>query len=54
MRQTTKAALLFCVLLLCALGAIFSPKETVPGRESKTHVVPVNNRQSHRGGWLRV
>jgi hypothetical protein len=54
MKRTTKAALLFCVFLLCALGAVFSPKETKPDRESKTRVVPVNNRQPHRGGWLRV
>ena len=54
MRRTTKAALLFFVFLLCALGAIFSPKESMLDRNSKTQVVPVNNRHPHRGVGLRV
>jgi hypothetical protein len=54
MRQGTKASLLFCALLLCALGAVFSPKEPAKDREPKTQVMPVNNQRPHRGIWLRV
>jgi len=55
MTRTIKAALLFSILSLCALAAIFSPNETAKDdRESKTQVVPVNNPQPHRGIRLRV
>jgi len=54
MTRTIKASLLFSILALCALGVIFSPKAGAPDRDSKTQVVPVNNRQPHRGVWLRV
>ena len=54
MTQTIKAALLFVVFSLCAIAAIFAPKEPAVDRESKTHVIPVNNHQPRRGVWLRV
>jgi len=54
MIRTIKAALLFLVFALCALGAIYSPREGVPDRELKTRIVPVNNPQPDRGIWLRV
>jgi hypothetical protein len=54
MTRTIKASLLFSVFALCALGAIFSPKENRENRKQPTQVVPVNNHQSHRGIWLRV
>ncbi len=54
MSRTIKASLLFSVFALCALGVIFSPKAIAPDRDSKTQVVPVNNRQPHRGVGLRV
>jgi hypothetical protein len=53
MTRTIKASLLFSIFALCALGAIFSPKQNRGNREP-TQVVPVNNHQSHRGIWLRV
>lgn len=54
MKSTTKAALLFFAFLVCALGAVLSPREPVPNPDSKSHVVPVSNRQPHRGVWLQV
>jgi len=55
MKPTTKATLLFVCLMVCALGAILSPKETAKEeRDSHTQVVPVNNSQRHRGIWLRI
>jgi len=55
MNAMTKAALLFFCFLICALGAILSPKGTAKEkRDSHTHVVPVNNSQRPRGIWLRV
>jgi hypothetical protein len=54
MTRTIKAALLFFFFALCALGAIFSPKEKRENREQPIQVVPVNNHRSHRGIWLRV
>jgi hypothetical protein len=54
MTRTIKASLLFSIFVLCALGAIFSPKEKREDHEQSTQVVPVNNHQSHRGIWLRV
>jgi hypothetical protein len=55
MRPTTKAALLLFCLLLCAMGAVLSPRENnSQGPQSKTDVLPVNNHQPHRGFWLRV
>jgi hypothetical protein len=54
MTRMIKASLLFSVFALCALGAIFSPKENRENRKQPTQVVPVNNHQSHRGIWLRV
>jgi hypothetical protein len=54
MTRTIKASLLFGIFALCALGAIFSPRETRENREQPTRVVPVNNHQAHRGTWLRV
>jgi hypothetical protein len=55
MRPTTKAALLFACILLCAAGAILSPNDPAKDeRDSHTQVVPVNNRHPHRGIWLRV
>ena len=45
---------LLSTALLCALGAIFSPKENRENREQPTQIVPVNNHQSHRGIGLRV
>ncbi|HEX8897921.1 MAG TPA: hypothetical protein VF751_04430 [Chthoniobacterales bacterium] len=55
MKLTTKAALLFFCVMLCALGAVLSPRESAKDdRDSRTQVVPVNNHQPHRGIWLRV
>ncbi|MEY2571936.1 MAG: hypothetical protein QOJ87_149 [Verrucomicrobiota bacterium] len=54
MTRTIKAALLVSLLSLCALAAVFSPREPVRERDSKTQVTPVNNHQRHRGIWLRV
>ena len=54
MTRTIKASLLFSIFALCALAAIFSPKEKREDRERPTQVVPVNNHQPHRGIWLRV
>ena len=54
MTRTLKAALLLGVFVLCALGAIFSPKEQPQDRDQPTQVVPVNNRQLQRSIWLRV
>jgi hypothetical protein len=54
MTRTIKASLLFSIFALCALAAIFSPKETRENRETPIQVVPVNNHQSHRGIGLRV
>lgn len=54
MTRTIKAALLFGIFVLCALGVIFSPQEKPQNREQRTHVVPVNNRQPQRTLWLRV
>lgn len=55
MKLTTKAALLFLCFMVCALGAILSPKGIAKEeRDSHTQVVPVNNHQQHRGIWLRV
>jgi len=55
MKLTTKAALLFLCFMVCALGAILSPKGTAKEeRDSHTQVVPVNNHQRHRNVWLRV
>ena len=55
MTRTIKAALLFSILSLCALAAIFSPKEAAKNeRDPRTQVVPVINHQPHRGFWLRV
>ncbi|MEY2547866.1 MAG: hypothetical protein QOD64_448 [Verrucomicrobiota bacterium] len=54
MTRTIKAALLVFLLSLCALAAVFSPREPARERDSKTQVTPVNNHQRHRGIWLRV
>ena len=55
MTRTIKAALLFLCFMVCALGAVLSPKEAAKNeRDSRTQVVPVNNHQPHRGFWLRV
>jgi hypothetical protein len=54
MTRTIKAALLFGIFVLCALGVIFSPKEKPQDREQRTHVVPINNRQPQRSVWLRA
>src|SRR5436305_14285781 len=55
MKPTTKATLLFVCLMVCALGAILSPKETAKEeRDSHTQVVPVNNSHRHRGMWFRI
>jgi hypothetical protein len=54
MTRTIKAAVLLMCFLVCALAAFFSPKDTAKDTETRTHVVPVNNQQSHRGIWLRV
>jgi hypothetical protein len=54
MTRTIKAALLVSLLSLCALAAVFSPREPARERDSKTQVTPVNNHQRHRGIWLRV
>jgi hypothetical protein len=54
MRPTIKAAMLFLCFLLCAVGAALSPKETASDARLKTQLVPVNNHQAHRSGWLRV
>ena len=54
MTRTIKAALLFGIFVLCALGVIFSPQEKPQNREQRTYVVPVNNRQPQRTLWLRV
>jgi hypothetical protein len=54
MTRTIKATLLFSLFALCALGAIFSPKEERENRKQPTEVVPANNYQSHRGIGLRV
>jgi hypothetical protein len=55
MKLTTKAALLFLCFMLCALGAVLSPKGTARDeRDSHTQVVPVKYHQRHRGIWLRV
>ena len=54
MTRTIKAGMLFSVFALCALGAIFSPKEKRENREQPTQVVPVNNHKPSRGIWLRV
>lgn len=55
MARTAKASLLIVCFLLCAAGVILSPKEAAKDeRDSRTQVVPVNNRQPHRGIWLRV
>jgi hypothetical protein len=52
--RTIKASLLFSIFALCALGAIFSPKEKREDREQSTQVVPVNNHKPSRGVWLRA
>jgi hypothetical protein len=52
--RTIKAALLLIILSLCALGAVFAPREPARERDSKMRVTPVNNHQPHRGIWLRV
>lgn len=49
-----KFALLLATLAVCVLGAVFSPHEVSPERESKTHVVPVKNSKPARPAWLRV
>jgi hypothetical protein len=54
MTRTIKASLVFSIFALCAVGAIFSPKEKRENREQPTQVVPVNNHQSPRGIGLRV
>jgi hypothetical protein len=55
MKVTTKAALLFLAFMVCALGAVFSPRGNAKEeRDSHTQVVPVNNHQRHHGIWLRV
>jgi len=55
MKLTTKAALLFLCFMVCALGAVLSPKGTAKDeRDSHTQVVPVNNSHRHRAIWLRV
>jgi len=54
MTRTIKASLLISVFALCALGAIFSPREKREHREQPIQVVPVNNHQAHQGIWLRV
>ena len=55
MKLTTKAALLFLCFMVCALGAVLSPKGTAKDeRDSHTQVVPVNNSHRYRGIWLRV
>jgi len=54
MMRTIKAAVLLMCFLVCTMGALFSPKENTPEPASKTQVLPVNNRQPHRGVWLRV
>jgi hypothetical protein len=54
MTRTIKASLLVGILALCAIGAIFSPKQKGENREQPTQVVPVNNHQSQRGIGLRV
>lgn len=54
MTRTIKASLVFSIFVLCALGAIFSPKEKREDREQSTQVVPVNNHKPSRGIWLRV
>ena len=54
MRRTIKFALLLATMAVCVLGVVFSPREVAPERETKTHVVPVNNHQPRRGIWLRV
>jgi hypothetical protein len=52
--RTIKAALLLILFSLCALGAVFAPREPARERDSKMHATPVNNHQPHRGIWLRV
>jgi hypothetical protein len=54
MKPTVKAALLFSIFALCALGAVFSPREKPQDREQRNEGVPVNNNQRQRGIWLRV
>ena len=54
MTRMIKAAVLLMCFLVCTLGAFFSPKGSAPDRETKTQILPVNNRQPHRGAWLRV
>ena len=54
MTRTIKASLLVSIFALCAMGAIFSPKQKSENREQPTQVVPVNNHQSHRAIGLRV
>jgi len=55
MKLTTKATLLFLCFMVCALGAVLSPKGNAKDeRASHTQVVPVDNHQRHRGIWLRV
>ena len=54
MTRTIKASLLFSIFALCAMGAIFSPKQKSENREQPTQVVPVNNYKPSRGIGLRV
>jgi hypothetical protein len=54
MTRTIKAAVLLMCFLVCAVAALFSPKDTAKDTETRTQLVPVNNQQSHRGIWLRV
>ena len=54
MRRTTKSGLLVMAVAVCVVGVLLAPREIVPERESKTHVVPVKNAQPYRAIGLRV
>jgi hypothetical protein len=54
MNRTAKILTVLVCFSLCAAGAVFSPKDSAKGGESKTQMVPINNHQPQRGIWLRV
>jgi len=52
MNRSAKIAAIFICILLCTLGAIFSPNEKTDVRESKHFIVPIRNQEPNRHAWL--
>jgi hypothetical protein len=54
MNRLIRIVAIFICILMCALGAIFSPNEKADVLESKNAVVPITNQQPHRRAWILI